>query len=187
MAMLDAARDKAEEFLNSEGRSAGHMALGAALFVTAAAVTALIAWRRSPTDANPELAHEFDRLDKSSMEPPKSAYAFLWPALFSVLTLSAFRIWNAPSSRDRTAALSLWGVLQGTNAVWMWLSPRHRLAQVLSALSTVVTTMAYARAAEKVDARSGRLVAPYAGWVSFANLLNTELWRKNRPKGVTLH
>ena len=187
MAMLDRARDKAEDFLNADGRSVGHMALGATLFVTAAAVTALIAWRRAPTDANPELAREFDRLDKSSMEPPKSAYSFLWPALFSVMTLSAFRIWNAPSSKDRTTALSLWGVLQGTNAVWMWLSPKHRLAQVASALSTVATTMLYARAAEKVDAKSGKLVAPYAGWVSFANLLNTELWRKNRPKGATLH
>jgi len=187
MALLDAAHDKTEEFLNSEGRSAGHIVLGAAICVTAALVSAFIAFKRAPTDANPEIEHEFDRLEKSELEPPKSAYAFLWPALFSVMTLSAFRIWNAPSGPERTRALSLWGGLQALNAVWMWLSPRQRLAQLIAAGSTFGITLLYAKAAQRVDAKSGRLVAPYAGWVSFANLLNTELWRKNRPHGHTVH
>jgi tryptophan-rich sensory protein len=65
----------------------------------------------------------------------------------------------------------------------MWMSPKQRLAQVLAAVSTFAVTMFYARAAEKVDERSAKLVAPYAGWVGFANLLNTELWAKNRGKG----
>lgn len=187
MAMLDAAHDKAEDFLNSHGRGPGHVALGAALCLGAAAVTALIAWKRSPIHANPEIERQFDRLEKSAMEPPKSAYSVLWPALFSVMTLSALRIWNAPSGPDRTRALSLWGGLQGLNALWMWLSPRQRLLQVGAALSTVAATMLYARAAEKVDEKSARLVAPYAGWVSFANLLTGQLWVRNRPRTETVH
>lgn len=187
MAMLDAATEKAEDFLNSHGRAPGHVAAGVAVCVAAAAITALIAWKRSPTHANPDLEREFDRLDKSAMEPPKSAYSLLWPALFSVMTLSALRIWNAPSGPERTRALTLWGGLQGLNAVWMFLRPSQRLAQVAAAVSTFLATALYARAAKRVDARSARLVAPYAGWVSFANLLNTEVWRKNRANGATVH
>lgn len=187
MAMLDGVHEKAEDFLNSRGRGPGHVALGALLCAGAAAMTALIAWKRAPTKANPEIERQFDRLDKSAMEPPKSAYSVLWPALFSVMTLSALRIWNAPSGPERTRALSLWGALQGLNAAWMWLSPRQRLAQAAAAASTVGATMLYARAAEKVDEKSARLVAPYAGWVSFANLLTGQMWMRNRPKGSTLH
>ncbi len=187
MAMLDAVQDKTADFLNSRGRGPGHIATGVALCVAAATVTALIAWKRSPTAANPDLERAYDALEKSSMEPPKSAYSLLWPALFSVMTLSALRIWNAPSGPERTRALSLWGGLQGLNALWMFLSPAHRVAQVVAALSTFLTTALYARAAGKVDARSAKLVAPYAGWVSFANLLNEELWRKNRSGSATIH
>lgn len=187
MALLDTAHDKAEDFLNSKGRGAGHVAAGAALCLGAAVVTALIAWKRSPTHANPRLQRQFDRLDKSALEPPKSAYSVLWPALFSVMSLSALRIWNAPSGPERTKALSLWGGLQGLNALWMYLSPSHRLAQMAAAVSTFVVTMVYARAAEQVDEKSAKLVAPYAGWVSFANLLNGQLWAKNRPQDPTVH
>lgn len=186
MALLDTAQDKAEDFLNSHGRGPGHVALGAAVCLGAAAVTALIAWKRSPTHANPRLERQFDRLDKSPLEPPKSAYSLLWPALFSVMSLSALRIWNAPSGPERTRALALWGGLQGLNALWMYLSPRHRLAQMIASGSTVAATLFYARAAEKVDERSARLVAPYAGWVSFANLLSGQLWARNRSE-TTVH
>lgn len=186
MALLAAAHDKAEDFLNSHTRGPGHVALGVAVCLGAAAVTALIAWKRSPTHANPRLERQFDRLDKSPLEPPKSAYSVLWPALFSVMTLSAIRIWNAPSGPERTRALSLWGGLQGLNAVWMYLSPQHRLAQLIAAVSTFAVTMFYARAAEQVDETSAKLIAPYAGWVSFANLLNGQLWARNRPD-ATVH
>jgi len=187
MALLDAAHDKAEDFLNSKGRGPGHIATGAAICLAAAAISAIIAWKRAPTDANPKLERQFDRLDKSAMEPPKSAYSVLWPALFSVMTLSALRIWNAPSGPERTRALGLWGGLQGLNAVWMWLSPKHRLGQLAAALSTLAVTMFYARAAERVDEKSAKLVAPYAGWISFANLLQGQLWAKNRPGQATVH
>jgi len=187
MALLDAAHEKAEDFLNSRGRGPGHVAVGAALCLGAAALAALIAWKRSPTHENPELERQYDRLDKPAMEPPKSAYSVLWPALFSVMTLSALRIWNAPSGPERTRALSLWGGLQALNAAWMWISPQQRLAQLAAAVSTFALTMFYARAAERVDEKSAKLVAPYAGWVSFANLLQGQLWAKNRPRHATVH
>lgn len=181
MALLKTAHHKAEDFLNSRGRSPGHVALGAAVCLAAAGVTALIAWKRAPIAANPRLECQFDRLDKSAMEAPKSAYSALWPALFSVMSLSALRVWNAPSAPERTRALTLWGGLQGLNALWMYLGPKQRLAQVAAAVSTLAVTIFYARAAGQVDERSARMVAPYAGWISFDNLLNTELWVRNRP------
>jgi tryptophan-rich sensory protein len=187
MAMLDAGRDRVEELLNARDRSLGHVLAGAAVCLGAAALSAVIAAKRSPTKANPKLEHEYDRLEKADFEPPKSAYSVVWPALFSVTTLSALRIWNAPSGPDRTKALGLWAALQGMNALWMALSPKHRATTVATALLTAVVTFAYARQAGKVDEKSAGMIAPYAGWVSFANLLSAEVWRKNRPKGVTIH
>ena len=46
--------------------------------------------------------------------------------------------------------------------------------------------MAYAWRARKVDPPAANLVAPYVGWIGFANVLTEELWRKNAPK-PTIH
>ena len=180
--LADAARDLA----NARGRSTRHVLLGLAITAGAVAASALIATRNSPIPANPQVKAEYDKLDKPAIQPPKAAFSIVWPPLFLALTLSGLRIWNAPKSRARTQALTLWGAVQALNAVWMALGPKRLGGQLTAAVASLGTAAAYAWRARRVDAPAANMVAPYLGWISFANVLTEELWRKNSPK-PTLH
>ena len=110
----------------------------------------------------------------------------IWPPLFLALTVSGLRIWTAPRSPARTQALTLWGVVQALNALWMALGPRKLGGPLATAVTSLGASAAYAWRARKVDAPAAGMVAPYVGWLGFANVLTEELWRKNAAK-PTIH
>jgi translocator protein len=177
MTLLDDAQDHIEETLNAEGRSAAHVALGVLICLGAVAASALIAHRSEPD--------EFQRAMEKEAGAGKNRFAHVWPALFSITTLAALRVWNAPGSPSRTRALTLWGASQALNGAWMAASPQNRLLQTMGGLATALLTAAYAREARKVDQKAGGMATPAAG-MALGNLLTGEVWRRH-PKGVTLH
>ena len=148
MDLAERAQDKLEEALNAEGRSRGHVAAGLLVCLGCIAATAAIAAAR-PQPAAPGA--------KPSRHPAMRA---VWPALFSVTTLAALRVWNAPDSAERTRALGLWVGLQGLSMLWMAWAPRDRTTQVVAAVSTAGLTAAYAHQAAYVDRKAAGLIAP---------------------------
>lgn len=148
------AREKLADGLNAHGRSPGHVATGVAICtVLVGAVAALSAARpQPPTPGQKPTRHRLSRA--------------LWPSLFSVTTLAALRVWNAPSSPARTRALGFWSLLQAGNLVLTAWSPRRRGERVAAALTTAALAGAYAHAASYVDPKAAKLSAP----VGFAGL-----------------
>lgn len=188
--MLERAADRVRALAGAEDRSWRHLAIGAAVCVGAVVASALLSSRLAPGPVDPRRGVEFARLDKPSYTPPAPVFAVVWPALFSLLTWSGLRVWNAERGRDRTVAFSLWGLIQALNVAVVAWGPERRLRQFLTAFATLVATGAYAAIARKVDGEAAAMVAPYAGWMGFANLLSEELWRRNRgvhPGTPTLH
>ena len=179
-------RGAVDSLANSRGRSARHILTGLGLTAGAVLASALIARRRAPTEDNPEVYSDYEELQKPAFTPPRAVFSWVWPPLFVALMLSGLRIWNAPKSAARTQALTLWGFVQALNALWMALGPRRLGGQVATATAALGTAGAYAWRARRVDAPAAGMVAPYVGWIGFANVLTEELWRKNRDK-PTLH
>jgi benzodiazapine receptor len=182
----DTVRDTVDEVANARGRSLRHVLLGVAITAGAVGLSALIARRSAPTADNPEAKAEYDGLEQPRFKPRRAAFAIIWPPLFLALTLSGLRIWNAPRSPARTQALTLWGMVQALNALWMALGPRRLGGQLATAVASLGTSVAYALRARQVDAPAANMVAPYLGWISFANVLTEELWRKNTTR-PTIH
>lgn len=172
--------------INARDNAASHVMAGIGLTVGAVLVSALIARANAPTSKNPRVKAEYDRLKPTGLQPPPAVFAAVWPPLFMALTLSGLRIWNAPASAARTRALTLWGLIQGFNALWMALGPRRLGSQLTTAVATLGAAGAYALQARKVDAPAGALASPYLGWIGFANVLTEELWRRNHGEH-TLH
>jgi benzodiazapine receptor len=158
MAIIDTVETKFQDSLNAQGRSKGHVALGLLVCAAFVGVTAAIAATR-PQPVAPGA--------KPSRRPAIKA---AWPALFSVTTLANMRVWNAPSSPDRTRALALFVVMQLTSMFWMFKRPRDKGAQLAAAVSTAACTAAYAHAAAYVDQKAAGLVAP-SGFVGLAALI----------------
>ena len=133
-----------------------------------------------------EIYSDYDEPVVAEAKPPSRIFATLWPPLFMALTLSGLRIWNAPRSPARTQALTLWGTVQALNAVWMALGPRRLGGQLAAAIASLGTAAAYVWRARQVDPPAANLVAPYVGWIGFANVLSEGLGRKAAPE-QTLH
>lgn len=179
-------RGAVDSLANSRGRTVRHLLIGLGLTAAAVGASALVARRFAPTPDNPDVYSEYEALDQPKITPPRPVFALVWPPLFLALTISGLRIWNAPKSAQRTQALTLWGVVQALNALWMALGPRRLGGQLATATAALGTAGAYVWRAKRVDQPAANMVAPYVGWIGFANVLTEELWRKNRDK-PTLH
>lgn len=161
---LDDARDAATGFLNAEGRNPGHVLLGVGLTVGFALAATVFATRTlSPTRDRPRDGHA------PVTERPRGPLSLLLPAVFSVTTLSAVRVWNAPPARERTVAMGLWAGAQALNAVWIALRPASRALQIAAAMSSAGMAAAFAHEARKIDARAGKLASPIGGGTRIAN------------------
>lgn len=176
----------ARKVINARDEAGSHVLAGVILTAGAVLVSALVARKYAPTPDNPKIKAEYDRLEPTPLQPPPAVFAAVWPPLFMALTLSGLRIWNAPASPARTRALTLWGLIQGFNALWMALGPRRLGGQLTTAVATLGAAGAYAWQARKVDAPAAGLASPYLGWIGFANVLTEELWRRNGA-GHTVH
>jgi tryptophan-rich sensory protein len=179
-------REAVDSVVNSRGRSSRHLLIGLGLTAGAVVASALIARANAPTPDNPRVYAAYQALEHPRFTPPRPIFIYVWPPLFLALTISGLRIWNAPRGPARTQALTLWGFVQGLNALWMALGPRRLARQLVTALATLAAAAAYLWRAGRVDRPAAGMVAPYVGWVGFANVLTEELWRKNRDN-PTIH
>jgi benzodiazapine receptor len=179
-------RGAVDGLANSRGRSARHILLGVGLTVGAVAISALVAKLNAEPQDDYEVYSDYDEPVIAEAEPPSRIFATVWPPLFMALTLSGLRVWNAPRSAARTQALTLWGTVQALNAVWMALGPRRLGGRLAAAIASLGTAGAYVWRARQVDAPAANLVAPYVGWIGFANVLSEGLWRR-APEPETLH
>jgi tryptophan-rich sensory protein len=179
-------RGAVDSLANSRGRSATHLLVGFGLMSAVVAASALIARANAPTDDNPKIYAAYQALEHPRFTPPRPVFGYVWPPLFVALTMSGLRIWNAPNSPARSQALTLWGAIQGLNALWMALGPRRLASQLATAIATLAAAAVYLWRAGRVDAPAAGIATPYVGWISFANVLTEELWRKNRDN-PTIH
>ena len=168
-------REAVDGLANSRGRPTRHILVGLGLTVGAVAVSALVARLNAQPEETWEVYSDYEEPATAAQSPASGVFGRIWPPLYLALTLSGLRIWNAPRSPERTQALTLWGVVQGLNAVWMALGPRRLGGQLATAIASLGTAGAYVWRARRVDAASASLVAPYVGWIGFANLLSEEL------------
>jgi translocator protein len=156
-------RDAIDDIANSDGRSPGHIALGAALCMGALLGSAIIAVSLSPV---PE--RDIDPEETSPQAKP--LFSAVWAPLFLILTLSGWRVWNAPRTPERTEAMGRWFWVQGLNAVLTAWAPQRREISLLTSLLTLGAVRAYADSLRKVDDQAAGMVAPFASLVSLGHL-----------------
>ena len=156
------------------GSLAGLAAFGVASAAVALAGGAVTARRRNRT--------WYRMLRKPSFTPPDRLFALVWPVLYTLGAVSAWRVARTPPSRTRSLALGLWGAQLAFNAAWTPLffgAHRPRLAMVDLA-GNYVSLGAYALTARKLDGPAAAMVLPYVGWLTFAGVLNASIVGKNR-------
>ncbi len=183
--MIDDVADQATGLLNSEGRSASHVAFGIILTVGFAVAATTLATRAQP--ARPQSLRptikSLRRNERPVVEKPRGAFSLILPAVFSATTLSAVRVWNAPASPERSTAMGLWFLAQTINAIALGLRPTSMRNQVAAAASSAALAAAFAYEARKLDHDAGKMASPSGIGVKVANFFG----RKTERISHTLH
>ena len=120
-------------------------------------------------------------LNKPAFNPPNAVFGPVWTTLYVLMALAAWRVWRAGPVGGRRAALTLYAVQLALNLAWSFIffglrQPGFALGEVVLLLASVVATAALFW---RIDRLAGLMMIPYAAWVTFASLLNFEVWRLN--------
>lgn len=181
--VFDDMTDRASELLNAQGRSSVHVATGIVLTVGFALLATAIA--SGSIKPKRTMKNVRDRAAPIT-EKPQGAFSLILPAVFSATTLSAVRVWNAPTSRERSLAMGLWFAAQTVNAVWLGLRPSSMRSQIAAAVSSAGLAAAFAHEARKLDEGAGKIAAPIGAGTRIANFIGRATGQGS-DQGRTLH
>jgi tryptophan-rich sensory protein len=123
----------------------------------------------------------YPTLHKPSWNPPEWLFGPVWTALYVMMAIAAWMVWQS-RGRSHRLALVLFAVQLACNAIWSpvffaFHSPGLALIDIAALWIAIIGTIVVFNRSSRTAAI---LMMPYLGWVSFAASLNFEIWRLNR-------
>lgn len=123
-------------------------------------------------------------LNKPSFNPPNWIFGPVWTFLFLLMGISLYLIWqkrNLFNQRQWLFSLKIFSIQLGLNILWSYLffffhSPLAGLAGIVLLWVFILFNIIYFY---KLNKTAGLLLIPYLLWVSFASVLNFNLWILN--------
>ena len=126
----------------------------------------------------------YPTLIKPSFNPPNWIFAPVWTLLYMMMGVAGGLIWSKSDIDKNLVKTALWrfAMQLNLNALWSYLffglhSPM--LAGMEIVLLWVMIFATYKQFA-KIDNTAAYLMLPYLTWVSFAMILNANIWWLNR-------
>ncbi len=119
-------------------------------------------------------------LVKPFWTPSGATIGTVWTILYTLMAIAAWIVWRS-GERKRHRLLGLYALQLLLNIGWSALffglrSPGLALIEIGFLWIAILITCA---GFWKVSKPAGALMVPYLAWVSFAVILNAELWRLN--------
>lgn len=120
-------------------------------------------------------------LAKPPWTPPGAWIGRVWMVLYTLMGLSAWRVWRQGGLVAQRRPLAIFGLQLMLNAAWTPLffglrRPDLAFVEILFLWAAIAWTIAAFR---RVDRVAAALLWPYLAWVGFAAVLNGTLWRLN--------
>ena len=108
----------------------------------------------------------YQELNKSSLNPPGYIFGIVWPILYILMSISAFRTF--PETRK------LFLIQLFFNAIWSWLFFAFHMPVValLNIWILIALNIKLFVKMLRLDSLSGILFIPYVVWLCFASYLN---------------
>lgn len=158
-------------------------AVGAVAAVLGA--SAIVGRRNAPDPSHPGIRRWYRRLDKPGFTPPDAAFGAVWPVLETGLAVGGYRLLRQPSGKARNAAVGLWLLNTAMVGGWtqMFFREKRLGASAAASAAMVGSSAAYVAAAAQVDRPAAALGVPFFGWLGFATVLATRIWRDNPAHG----
>lgn len=120
-------------------------------------------------------------LQKPPWHPPNWIFGPVWTALYTMMAVAAWLVWQRGGWATQRRALGLFLLQLALNAGWTPLffglqRPGLAFTEIVCLWLALAATLAAFRPVSRVAAW---LLVPYLAWVSFAAALNFTLWRLN--------
>jgi translocator protein len=123
-------------------------------------------------------------LQKPAFTPPNQAFGPVWTALYVLMAVSVFLIWQPGlSSGNSLLAFTLFWVQLVFNALWsvVFFGLKSKGGGVIIIILLWLLILATIVASFRVSGWAGALLVPYIIWVSIASYLNIGVWLLNKP------
>ena len=108
----------------------------------------------------------YQELNKSSLNPPGYVFGIVWPILYILMSISAFRTFSETRN--------LFLIQLFFNAIWSWLFFAFHMPVValLNIWILIALNIRLFMKMLRLDSISGILFIPYIVWLCFASYLN---------------
>ena len=123
----------------------------------------------------------YKTIAKPPWTPPGWVFGPVWGILYMAMAVSAWLIWRKPSTVSTTLPLALYLVQLALNGLWSWLFFGRQLigtALIDLVLLTILIILMMAMFM-RIRKPAGFMMLAYLLWVSFATVLNFQIWRLN--------
>lgn len=126
----------------------------------------------------------YNALRKPSFNPPSWLFPPVWTGLYMSMGYAAYLVGKEGGWERQAVPLALYGTQLALNVAW---SPLFFGAKKLGAALVDIGLLDVAVAATAysfygVNETAGLLMVPYLAWISFATLLNYQIWDMNTAK-----
>ena len=122
----------------------------------------------------------YPTLTKPNFSPPGWIFAPVWIALYFLMGVSLYIIW-INKAKDNGKALILCAMQLIRNVLWSFMffglrTPLYGLTDILILLVAIILTILFSY---KISVLAAILLVPYLVWVSFATILNYNIFLLN--------
>lgn len=128
------------------------------------------------------LENWYPLLEKPFFNPPSWLFAPVWTLLYILMGISLYIVWEKGlQDREVKIGLLIFGVQLALNTLWSFLffglrSPFYGFIEIIFLWIAILLTIVQFK---KVSRTAAYLLVPYILWVSFAAILNYNLWMLN--------
>ena len=122
-------------------------------------------------------------LKKPRLTPPNRAFGPVWTALYILMAVSAFLVWDKGlNAAGATLAFVLYWIQLAFNAFWsvVFFGLKSKGGGVFVIVTLWLLILAALVADFRVSIAAGALLIPYILWVSLASYLNIGVWLLNK-------
>lgn len=123
-------------------------------------------------------------LKKPSYTPPNWAFGPVWTALYLLMGISVFLVWQKGlATNGALLAFFLFWIQLVVNATWsiVFFGIKSKGGGVITIIVLWLLIMVTMITSFRVSDWAGALLIPYIMWVSIASYLNIGIWLLNKP------
>jgi len=105
----------------------------------------------------------------------------VWSVLYLAMAVAGWMVWRREGFSGAAAPLAVFGVQLALNVLWSGVFfglrlPGVAFVEILALWAAILATILLFR---RVSTPAALLLVPYLAWVTFAAVLNFEIWRLN--------